>query len=78
MTCDLLFNEHEAYVEPIHNQCDLLFLLSRIKLSQHISFMLYHFIGFPANNMVGYIIGGIGAVMTAFCALFISIYCSRR
>ena len=30
MTCDLLFNEHEAYVEPIHNQCDLLFLLSRI------------------------------------------------
>lgn len=31
-----------------------------------------------ANNLVGYIIGGIGAVMTAFCALFISIYCTRR
>lgn len=31
-----------------------------------------------ANNMVGYVIGGIGAVMTAFCALFISIYCTSR
>ncbi|XP_061176331.1 uncharacterized protein LOC133185243 isoform X2 [Saccostrea echinata] len=30
------------------------------------------------GRMVGYVIGGVGAAMTAFCALFISLYCTRR
>ncbi|XP_062594104.1 uncharacterized protein LOC134255591 [Saccostrea cucullata] len=30
------------------------------------------------GQMVGYVIGGVGAAMTAFCALFISMYCTRR
>lgn len=31
-----------------------------------------------AGRLVAYVIGGIGAVMTAFGALFISLYCTRR
>ncbi|XP_061177104.1 uncharacterized protein LOC133185832 [Saccostrea echinata] len=31
-----------------------------------------------ADNMVVYIIGGVGAIMAALCTLFISIYCTRR
>ncbi|XP_062594105.1 uncharacterized protein LOC134255592 [Saccostrea cucullata] len=31
-----------------------------------------------ADNLVVYVIGGIGAIMAALCTLFISIYCTRR